>query len=207
MSTISNVSSGAYSNYQSTAAVKPEADKNAEKAASNAAENKSSSTSKDGVVYEKSSKSDYKTRNAALISQLKSDAENRMSQMKSLVEKMFKKQGIAIGTADDMWRTLASGNFTADPSTIAQAKEDIAEDGYWGVKQTSERIFSFAKALSGGDTETMEKMRKAFEKGFGQATKAWGRKLPGISQDTYDAVEKMFDDYAKEAKTKTAEAE
>lgn len=206
MSTISNVSSGAYSNYQSTAAVKSEAEKNAEKTASNATENKSSSTSKDGVVYEKS-KSDYKTKNSALISQLKSDAENRMSQMKSLVEKMFKKQGITIGTADDMWKTLASGNFTADPSTIAQAKEDIAEDGYWGVKQTSERIFSFAKALSGGDAETMEKMRKAFEKGFGQATKAWGQKLPGISQDTYDAVQKMFDDYAKEAKTKTAEAE
>ena len=128
-----------------------------------------------------------------------------MSQMQSLVEKMFSKQGITIGKTDDMWKMLASGNFKADASTIAQAKEDIAEDGYWGVKQTSERIFSFAKALSNGDPETMEKMRKAFEKGFGQATKSWGSKLPDISQQTYDAVEKMFDDYAKDSSKKTEE--
>ena len=63
-----------------------------------------------------------------------------MSQMQSLVTKMFSKQGITIGTADDMWKALAGGNFTADADTIAQAKEDISENGYWGVKQTSERI-------------------------------------------------------------------
>ena len=49
-------------------------------------------------------------------------------------------------------------------------------------------------------------MRKAFEKGFKQATKAWGQELPGISQDTYKAVEKMFDDYADSKKVVTEEA-
>ena len=72
----------------------------------------------------------------AIIAQLKSDTEQRMAQMQSLVTKMFAKQGITIGTADDMWKALANGNFTADASTIAQAKEDISEDGYWGVNQT-----------------------------------------------------------------------
>ena len=85
-----------------------------------------------------------------------------------------------------------------DPQTRAQAQADIAEDGYWGVKQTSQRIFDFAKALSGGDPDKMEDMRKAFEKGFKQATNAWGDELPSISQDTYAAVQKMFDDYANE---------
>ena len=60
-----------------------------------------------------------------------------------------------------MWKVLASGNFTADADTIAQAKEDISEDGYWGVNQTSDRIFSFALALSNGDEKQMEKMVKA----------------------------------------------
>ena len=60
-----------------------------------------------------------------------------MQQLQSLVSKMFEKQGITIGTADDMWKVLASGNFTADDDTIAKAKEDISEDGYWGVKETS----------------------------------------------------------------------
>lgn len=207
MSTISSISSESYNNYQTTATKQEtaKADKNTKSTAESTKAKEttsSSSTAKDGVVYEKNNR-DYKTKNAALISKLKSESENRMAQMQSLVEKMFSKQGITIGTADDMWKKLASGNFTADASTIAQAKEDIAEDGYWGVKQTSERIFSFAKALSGGDEATMEKMRKAFEKGFGQATKAWGRSLPSISQQTYDAVEKMFDDYAKDSSKKT----
>lgn len=207
MSAISGVSSETYNNYQTTA-VKQETqktDKNTNSTTESAKVKEttsSSKTEKEGVVYEKNNRN-YKTQNAALISQLKSESESRMAQMQSLVEKMFSKQGITIGKADDMWKKLASGNFTADASTIAQAKEDIAEDGYWGVKQTSERIFSFAKALSGGDEATMEKMRKAFEKGFGQATKSWGKTLPSISQQTYDAVEKMFDDYTKDSSKKT----
>lgn len=133
---------------------------------------------------------------AALVSQLKADVQSRTDQLTSIVTKMLEKQGVAIGTADDMWKILAGGNITVDAATKAQAQADIAEDGYWGVKQTSQRIFDFAMALSGGDQETMEKMRSAFEKGFKQATSAWGKELPSISKDTYDAVEKMFDDYA-----------
>ena len=38
------------------------------------------------------------------------------------------------------WHTLASGSFTVDDATRAQAKKDISEDGYWGVKQTSQRL-------------------------------------------------------------------
>ncbi|MBO5451547.1 MAG: hypothetical protein J6A11_08415 [Lachnospiraceae bacterium] len=133
---------------------------------------------------------------AALVSQLKADVQSRTDQLTSIVTKMLEKQGVAIGTADDMWKILAGGNFTVDAATKAQAQADIAEDGYWGVKQTSQRIFDFAMALSGGDQETMKKMRSAFEKGFKQATSAWGKELPSISKDTYDAVEKMFDDYA-----------
>ena len=133
--------------------------------------------------------------NPALVAKLKADSDNRMQQLQSLVTTMFKKQGITIGTADDMWKALAGGNFTADADTIAQAKEDISENGYWGVKQTSERIFSFAQALAGDDEEKMTKMKEAFEKGFKEATKTWGKELPDISQNTRDAVLKKFDDY------------
>lgn len=102
--------------------------------------------------------------NPALVAKLKADSDNRMQQLQSLVTTMFKKQGITIGTADDMWKALASGNFTADADTIAKAKEDISEDGYWGVKQTSERIFDFAQALAGDDEEKMKTMKEAVEK-------------------------------------------
>lgn len=131
----------------------------------------------------------------AIIAQLKSDTEQRMAQMQSLVTKMFAKQGITIGTADDMWKALANGNFTADADTIAQAKEDISEDGYWGVNQTSDRLLDFAVALSGGDEENMKKMVSAVEKGFKEATKSWGKDLLSISNDTYSATMKKFDQW------------
>lgn len=164
-------------------------------------EAKSASTANNaGVVYESSANSVSKKDNSALIAKLKADSQNRISQMQSLVTQMFEKQGIKIGTADDMWKALAGGNFTADAATIAQAQEDISEDGYWGVNQTSQRIFDFAVALSGGDEETMEKMKAAVEKGFKLATKSWGRDLPEISNNTYDAVMEKFDNYFNENK-------
>ena len=134
-------------------------------------------------VSDKTSASSVKSKaaNPELIAKLKADSDNRLQQLQSLVTNMFKKQGITIGTADDMWKVLASGNFTADADTIAKAKEDISEDGYWGVKQTSDRIFDFAQALAGDDEEKMKAMKKAVEKGFKEATKTWGKELPDIS--------------------------
>lgn len=149
----------------------------------------------EGAVYEKSNKKMSEADRSALIERLKADSQNRVAQLQGLVEKMFQKQGIVIGTADEMWRKLASGEFTADADTIAKAKEDISEDGYWGVKQTSERIFEFAKTLANGDMDKMKEMQEAFEKGFKQATKTWGQELPEISGQTYDAVNEMFEDY------------
>lgn len=136
-----------------------------------------------------------KQKNEAIISKLKAETEARTQQLQQLVQQMISKQGNAYGQANDMWKFLASGNFTVDVQTKAQAQADIAEDGYWGVKQTSERIFDFAKALSGGDMDKMKEMQEAFEKGFKQATKTWGKELPQISQDTHDAVNKLFEDY------------
>lgn len=151
------------------------------------------------VVYEKSSSK--KTTgcttksNAAIVAQMKADAEARTAQLQSLVEKMISKQGQTLGTADDMWSFLAKGNFTADASTIAQAKKDVAEDGYWGAEQTSERILSFAKALAGDDPDKAEELLAAFKKGYSQATKTWGGELPSLCSDTYDLVEKKFDNW------------
>ena len=161
-------------------------------------EKKSESSTKTdtGVVYEKSSdqtsgtvtkKTDY-----ALINKLKADAEERTSQLRSLVEKMMTKQGVAIGTADSMWSFLAKGDFTVNEATRAQAQADIADDGYWGVDQTSDRILDFAKALSGNDPEKADLLLDAFKKGFKEATKSWGQDLPDISQRTYDAVVEKF---------------
>lgn len=153
------------------------------------------------AVYEgstKATKATY-TQDTATIDKLKADAEARTAQLRSLVEKMLTKQGQTIGTADDMWKFLAKGDFTVDAATKAQAQEDISEDGYWGVEQTSDRIIDFAKALTGGDPDLIDQMQEAFEKGFSEATKSWGKELPEISQKTYDAVMEKFEAWRNEA--------
>lgn len=161
----------------------------------------SSSKDASGVVYEPSkktadtaanSKKTYK-QDTATIAKLKADAEARTSQLRSLVEQLMSKQGKTYGLANDMWSFLAGGDYEVDPATKAQAQADIAEDGYWGVEQTSDRILDFAKALTGGDPSKADEMLAAFKKGYEQAAKKWGGNLPDISQRTYDAVISKFD--------------
>lgn len=178
-----------------------------------AAESTSTGTEESGVVYEPSqeaqtasTKKTY-TPDTNLINKLKADADARTAQLRSLVEQMMTKQSRAYGQANDIWSFLREGNYTVDPATKAQAQADIAEDGYWGVNQTSDRIIQFANALTGGDPDKIEEMREAFKKGYKQAEKTWGGSLPDISQRTYDAVMKKFDELAEAAKTKTVEEE
>ena len=180
------------------------------KTAEKTEEVKTESKADSGVIYEPSkqeaaasTKKIYK-QDTSLINKLKADAEARTAQLRSLVEKIMLGQGNAIGTADDIWSFLRTGNFTVDAETKAQAQADIAEDGYWGVNQTSDRIVDFAKALCGGDPDKIEEMREAFEKGFKQAQDTWGGELPEISQKTYDAVMEKFDTWAAES-AETAE--
>lgn len=157
-----------------------------------------------GVVYDRTSSTtntDYVKKNASLIKQLKADSDARVSQLQGIVEKMMKKQGAAIGNADSMWKFLAEGKFTVSADVKAQAQADIAEDGYWGVNQTSDRIVDFAKALSGGDSSKADKLLSAFKKGFEQATKSWGKELPDISKKTYDAVLEKFQKWTDGSKS------
>lgn len=151
--------------------------------------------SQDSKVTKKMSDSER----AELVKSLKADMENQMTRFTNMMMQTFQKQGITGLTAgsDSFWRTIASGNFTVDAKTKADAQAAISEDGYWGVKQTSERIFNFAQALAGDDPEKMKKMQDAVEKGYKQATQAWGKSLPSISQDTMNAVNNLFSDYYK----------
>lgn len=151
-----------------------------------------------GAVYEKSSSKMTDSERTQLIAKLKADTDSHVSQLKSLVQSLFLKQGQKVTDSDDMWSMLASGDLQVDASTAAKAKQEISENGYWGVSQTSDRIFEMAKALSGGDDSKMEKMLDAFKKGYDQATKAWGKTLPGICSQTYDAVLEKFENYKQE---------
>ena len=162
------------------------------------------------VIYEKSSTPDASVTNKnstidrdAIIAQMKADTEARMTQMQSYVQQMMNQQGIAIGTADDIWSFLASGDYTVTEAAKAKAQEAISEDGYWGVEQTSQRIVDFAKALAGNDVSKADELLEAFKKGFEEATGTWGKELPEISQKTYEAVEEKFAAWKEESETTT----
>ena len=185
--------------------------------AAETSEKKASAETEKDAVYEKSAqesaKAPYsinkmsKEDRAALVKQLKADQESRQNSLTNLVSQMLGKQagmyGIANGD-DSIWKIFANGNFTVDAATKAQAQEDISDDGYWGVKQTSQRLFDFASALAGDDEDKMREMQKAMEKGFKQATAAWGKDLPDISQRTYDAVLEKFDKWKNGSTTEAA---
>ena len=186
-----------YDAYQASQTNTKAAEENTSKAASEEKKNDK------GVVYESSKESTSTgktyTQNTNLVNKMKADAEAHAQQLQNIVSQLMSKQGQTYNTANGIWSFLASGNFTVDAATKAQAEKDIAEDGYWGVEQTSDRIIDFAKALTGGDPSKIEEMREAFKKGYKMAEQTWGGKLPDISQRTYDAVMEKFDKMAEEA--------
>lgn len=215
-----NAQTDVYAAYKTDTTAKKDTDTKAETSAKTEEKNES------GVIYEKtdSSKDTKKATysinkmsaedRAALVQQMKADTQSRQQQLISIVQKMMTGQAatssIATGTnSDDVWKFLAKGNFTVDAATKAQAQQDISEDGYYGVKQTSERLFDFASALAGDDVEKMKKMQAAMQKGFKEATGAWGKDLPDICQKTLDAANKKFEDYykSKESVSDTTETE
>lgn len=159
-------------------------------------------TEDSAAVFEKSKEPKRSSTNQiynkdAIVSRLKADQQSRIASMQSLVEKVLNKQKGTFDLANsnnlaDTFRQVAGA---ASPDDIAAAKASIAEDGYWGVEQTSDRLVSMAIALSGGDTEKADELKNAITKGFKQATAAWGEKLPQICQDTYDTTMKKMDDW------------
>lgn len=129
---------------------------------------------------------------AELVSHLKDKMEQDQAKLFDFVRNTLAGQGNALAEVDDVWKFIASGKYEVDAETKAEAQAAISEDGFYGVKQTSERIFDFALALTGGNKEQMRKMESVFENGFKEATKSWGKELPDISKQTFDAVKEKF---------------
>ncbi len=109
--------------------------------------------------------------------------------LRGLVLNIFKTQGLDT--------KIATGDTEVDINTLSQAdaQDLIADDGYFGVKKTSERIFDFAVSIAGNDPSKIDAVREGIKKGFQDAYDAFGGWLPDISYDTYDAVIAKLDDW------------
>ena len=140
-----------------------------------------------GVVYEPSKKTESKDTSKV------NDYQSVIKQMKG--ELSNKKQAKKYTTLKDLFTDIKDGKVDVDPATIAQAQKDVADDGYWGVDKTSDRLVDMAKALSGGDSSKADTLIAAIKKGFDQAADAWGGELPEICQKTIDAAVQKLNDW------------
>lgn len=110
--------------------------------------------------------------------------------LRGLVLNIFEKQGIDY--------TFEAGETEVDLSTITEveAQELVADDGFFGVEKTSERIFNFAVGIAGGDPSRLDAIKEGVQQGFDEALDAFGGWLPDISYSTYDAVMTKLDEWA-----------
>lgn len=162
------------------------------------------------AVYEKSTPVSKDSANTiynkdAVVAKLQADQQSRIDSMNSLVQKLLGKQAekFDLANGNNLASTFRLVAGKVDQATIDEAKASIAEDGYWGINKTSDRLVSMAIALSGGDVEKADEMMAAIEKGYDKATKAWGEELPQICKDTLEATRQKMNDW-KNGKT-TAE--
>lgn len=114
--------------------------------------------------------------------------------LSKLVTNLLKEQGIPHQLA-------TTGSTTIDITTLnqEQAQELVADDGYFGIEQTSDRIVNFALSLAGGDTGKLDVIKEGVEHGFKEALEAFRGTLPDISYETYDVVIYKLDAWAAKA--------
>jgi hypothetical protein len=173
-----------------------------EEATKTASEEAASSTA---AVYEKTNSTIYTVSDTDKLNLMLEESNLKASNFQKLMESIINKQATTVYQAFPTDITSFSGSLKdyisglqVDDATRTQAQQDIADDGYYGVEQTTNRIMDFAKAIAGDDPDKIAEMRTAVEKGFANAEKIWGDTLPDISQKTYDNVMASFDQWQSE---------
>lgn len=115
--------------------------------------------------------------------------------LRGLVLNLLREQGI-----DSLIATKEADGSVIDIGQIDQeeARALVADDGYFGIDQTSDRIVNFAIGMAGGDPSRLAAIKEGVNKGFNEALEAFGGQLPEISYQTYDAVMNKLDDWARD---------
>jgi len=129
------------------------------------------------------------------LDQLWRETDHAMDAVRKLISSAL---GANDATGQGFW-ALRSGNIKLSEADRAQAQQLISEDGFFGVKQTTDRLVGFAKAMvgEGASDAQIEKMRAAVQKGFDEVARMFGGfdKLPQVTKDTHAAVMQAFDSW------------
>ena len=154
-------------------------------------------------IVDKFEKSEVKTdptykkpvfkRDEEMISKIKAEVDQAHENLRNLVKKLLEKQGM---TFNDL--KIDGPDVKIDDETRAEAQKAIDEGGPYSVENTSDRMVDFAKAISGGDKSKISLLRDSIQKGFDEAEKAFGGKLPEISHETLKRTMEKLDAWANE---------
>jgi hypothetical protein len=125
--------------------------------------------------------------------------------LRDIVQQLLSVNADKNGQGQGFWAIRANPeqfgvNIEISPEMQAEALEMIGEDGYFGVKQTTDRLMQFAKAMAGPNATPaqIKELRKGVQQGFDAVAKMFGGfdKLPQVTKDTYAATMAAFDDWA-----------
>ncbi len=118
--------------------------------------------------------------------------------VKDEAEKDFSLQGQTIRQLSldeirvDSELLLYNGKRVSDLTT-EEAAGLVSKDGYYGISKTAERLAQFVIRGGGNDLQMLQAGREGIIKGFNEAEKAWGGKLPEISYKTLEKALEQID--------------
>lgn len=78
--------------------------------------------------------------------------------------------------------------------SVDEANELLSEDGFFGIKNTSDRVANFVFNFSGDDIELLKEGREGVVRGFDEALKLFGGQLPEISHKTQERTLNLIDE-------------
>lgn len=116
-----------------------------------------------------------------------------MAQMASESKTTFSTQADTFSLSDIGYTGKPIGQLSQD-----EASALVAEDGFFGISQTSARISDFVINGAGDDLSKLQAGRSGMLQGFSQAEKLWGGKLPEISYTTMQKALEKVDARVKE---------
>ena len=132
-------------------------------------------------------------RDEETVAKIKAETDKAHENLRNLVKKLLEKQGM---TFNDL--KIDGLDIDIDDETRAEAQKAIDEGGPYSVESVSDRMVDFAKAISGGDKSKISLLRDAIQKGFDEAEKAFGGKLPEISYKTLERTMEKMDAWVNE---------
>ena len=75
----------------------------------------------------------------------------------------------------------------------SEASDLVSENGFFGIANTADRISNFIINAAGDDLEKLQAGKEGMQRGFKEAEKIWGGKLPEISQKTIEKATQSID--------------